>query len=201
MLGSRARGRRGMSMIEVMIAISVLAFVLLAFLSVVQSSATLSASSRESSVAAFQLQSALEATFAVPFDDFRALYVNDGPAPAGPRTDLVPDARDPDHPTGGAWTGHLGSLPNTATAGASSLLPDFCQRTKTSGAQNFTWKPTVEWVATDALPLRDQHMSITWADWDRVNSNPDWVEYTLTLTWINYKGKPQTDSITTRRSR
>ena len=56
----RSRGRRGMSMVEVMIAISVLAFVLLAFLSVIQSSASLSASSRETSVAAFQLHAAVE---------------------------------------------------------------------------------------------------------------------------------------------
>ena len=74
MVAGGAKGRRGLSMVEVMIAMSVLAFVLLAFLSVIQSSATLSASSRESSIAAFQLQAALESTFALPYDDFLTIY-------------------------------------------------------------------------------------------------------------------------------
>src|SRR5687768_5760782 len=97
MLARGNRGRRGLSMIEVMIGIAVLAFVLLAFLSVIQSSATLSASSKQASIAAFQLQAALEATFAVPYNDFTAIY----------NPSLPTDANDPDHPGAPTqWTGH-----------------------------------------------------------------------------------------------
>lgn len=212
MFGARRRGRGGLSMIEVMIAISVLAFVLLAFLSVIQSQAVLSASSREASVAAFQLHAALEATFAIPFDEFRALYVNDGPKATGPLDDLFPDIQDPDHRPGDdaaehlhpkdmEYAGHLGSLPNPTT-GSPSRLPDFCQTTKGDGkAPNFTWRPTVGWVAGDTLPLRNQHMFIEWTNWDRRNEPVEWIEYRLTLSWTNHKNRTQTDSLITRRSR
>lgn len=179
-------------MVEVMIAISVLAFVLLAFLSVIQSSATLSASSREASIAAFQLHAALESTFAVPFEDFKTTYAQK----------ITPDASDPDHPAGTDWTGHLGSLPNGINA---SKLPDFCQLDKKAGL-NFTWKPSGggSWVKTDDLPLRDQHMKFEWVNWDTTvteTKNIDWVEYRLTLTWTDYRSRPQSDSVMSRRSR
>jgi prepilin-type N-terminal cleavage/methylation domain-containing protein len=190
MIARGNRGRRGLSMIEVMIGIAVLAFVLLAFLSVIQSSATLSASSKQASIAAFQLQAALEATFAMPFEDFQAIY---NPA-------LTPDLDDPDHVPDPAepnlWVGHLGSRSNGAKP---SLSPDLCQSLK-SGPSNFTWKPGVSWVKEDDLPLLNQHMKITWVSQDP-GLPVGWVEYRLTITWTNYKGKTQSESITTRRSR
>lgn len=175
-------------MVEVMIGIAVLAFVLLAFLSVIQSSATLSASSKQASIAAFQLQAALEATFAMPFEDFKEVY----------KPDLVADAQDPDHPTGHptGWAGHFGSRPNGTLA---SALPDLCQTFK-DGGSNFTWKPLVDWVKDDDLPLLNQHMRIEWVSQDP-DPAIDWVEYRLTLTWTNHKGVTQSESITTRRSR
>ncbi len=183
----RARSRHGMSMIEVMIAISVLAFVLLAFLSVIQSSASLSASSRETSVAAFQLHAAVESTFAMPFTEFVTAY--------DPK--VLPDPEDPDHEAPPeAWPGHLGSRP---TASTKSRVPDYCQQSKAKG-QNFTWKPGVGWIRDDDLPLLNQHMWVTWIKQDTAGAI-DWVEYRLTISWTNFKGKTQTDSVTTRRSR
>ncbi len=187
-----SRGRRGMSMVEVMIAISVLAFVLLAFLSVIQSSASLSASSRETSVAAFQLHAAVESTFAMPFTEFVANFDPKQPT----------DANDPDHAGDpNLWLGHLGSRPVTDAADTAAKLPDYCQQTKILG-QNFSWKPKpVEaWVRADDLPLMNQHMWVTWVKQDAVGEI-DWVEYRLTISWTNFKGKTQTDSVTTRRSR
>ncbi|HEX7900617.1 MAG TPA: prepilin-type N-terminal cleavage/methylation domain-containing protein [Planctomycetota bacterium] len=193
----RARGhrhRRGLSMIEVMIGIAVLAFVLLAFLSVIQSSATLSASSKQASIAAFQLQAALEATFALPFEDFKQIY-NPANLPGNPP--LLADPDDPDHPPGHptGWAGHLGSKANGTLA---SSVPDLCQTFKSAG-NNFTWKPG-GWVKDDDLPLLNQHMMIEWVSQDP-DSAIDWIEYRLTLTWTNHKGATQSESITTRRSR
>jgi prepilin-type N-terminal cleavage/methylation domain-containing protein len=188
MIARGDRGRRGLSMIEVMIGIAVLSFVLLAFLSVIQSSATFSASSKQASIAAFQLQAALEATFALPFEDFKQIY---NPA-------LTPDVNDPDHPPDPSdnWAGHLGSRSNGPNP---SLSPDLCQRVK-AGVSNFTWRPVTGWVQEDDLPLLNQHMKITWVGQDP-NPVVDWVEYRLTITWTNFKGKTQSESITTRRSR
>ncbi len=73
MMGS-GTGRKGTSLIEVIIAMSVLTIALIAFLSLVFSANSLSASSREGSIASYDLQSALEDTFAVPYDDFRTRY-------------------------------------------------------------------------------------------------------------------------------
>jgi len=180
-------GRRGLSMIEIMIGIAVLSFVLLAFLSVIQSSAMLSASSKQSSIAAYQLQAALEATFSVPFDDFQTIY--------DPKVQA--DPADPDHPGDPAlWVGHLGSRRNGTSA---SVLPDLCQQTK-AGPMNYTWKPGVDWVKDTDLPLQNQHIKIEWVNQD-ASAPLDWVEYRLTITWTNYKGVSQSESITTRRSK
>ena len=174
-------------MIEVMIGIAVLAFVLLAFLSVIQSSAMLSASSKQSSIAAYQLQAALESTFSVPFDQFGTIY----------DPTLQADPGDPDHPGDPAsWVGHLSSRRNGSNA---SLLPDLCQHLK-AGPSNYTWKPDVDWVKESDLPLLNQHIKIEWVGQDK-NSPVDWVEYRLTITWTNYKGVNQSESIITRRSK
>src|SRR5688572_15990757 len=156
------RGRRGLSMIEIMIGVAVLAFVLLAFLSVIQSSAMLSASSKQSSIAAYQLQAALESTFSVPFEDFKTIY--------DPK--LEADPTDPDHPGDPAlWVGHLSSRRNGSS---SSLLPDLCQQAK-AGASNYTWKPGVDWVKDSDLPLLNQHIKIEWVSQDP-SGRLDWVE-------------------------
>jgi prepilin-type N-terminal cleavage/methylation domain-containing protein len=187
MLARGHRGRRGLSMIEVMIGVAVLAFVLLAFLSVIQSSAMLSASSKQSSIAAYQLQAALEATFATAYDDFQTIY--------DPK--LQADPGDPDHPGDPAlWIGHLGSRTNGSSP---SLLPDLCQQVK-AGSSNYTWKPGAGWVREGDLPLLNQHIKIEWVSQDP-SPRRDWVEYRLTISWTNYKGVTQSESITTRRSR
>jgi Tfp pilus assembly protein PilV len=66
--------RTGTTLIEVVVAMSVLVIALISFLSLIFSANTLSASSREGSIAAYDLQSAVEDTFAVPYDEFRTRY-------------------------------------------------------------------------------------------------------------------------------
>lgn len=64
----------GFSLIEIMIAMAVLAFVLLIFLGVIFSADSLRASSREGSIAIQELQSAVEYTFGTTFDKFKQNY-------------------------------------------------------------------------------------------------------------------------------
>jgi prepilin-type N-terminal cleavage/methylation domain-containing protein len=64
----------GFTLIEVMIATAVLGFVLLAFMSIMTSAATLSSSTRESVLAAYDLQAALEDTLSIPFSNFQINY-------------------------------------------------------------------------------------------------------------------------------
>lgn len=75
-------GQSGLSLVEIMIAMTVLAFVLLAFLSIMTSAASLTASTREAMLASYELQSAVEDTVAISYDNFKASYVN-GPTSAG----------------------------------------------------------------------------------------------------------------------
>lgn len=71
-----------MSLIEVMISITVLAFVLLAFLGIMHSSSQLSASSEEMRLAIVDLQAAIEDTFAEPFGAaFLTTFQNGYPQP------------------------------------------------------------------------------------------------------------------------
>ena len=116
----RRATRAGTSLVEVIIAMSVLGTALLAFLSLVVSSNALSASSREGAIASYELQSAVEDTFAVPYDEFRTSYVNNYVFPAATYNALRNEtirltrlAQDP----GGSWieyrveityTGHRG---------------------------------------------------------------------------------------------
>lgn len=71
----RGRGR-GFTLIEAMISMAVLAFVLLAFLSVLFSADSLRATSREESIALQDVQSAVEYTFGATFDKFKQNYPN-----------------------------------------------------------------------------------------------------------------------------
>lgn len=73
--GTLRRGpSAGTTLMEVMIAVSILGILLLVFMSIMFSSHSLSASTRESAIAAYDLQSALEDTFGVPYDNFLTLY-------------------------------------------------------------------------------------------------------------------------------
>lgn len=75
-------GSSGLSLIEVMISITVLAFVLLAFLGIMHSSSQLSASSEEMRLAIVDLQAAIEDTFAEPFGAaFLSTFPNGFPQP------------------------------------------------------------------------------------------------------------------------
>lgn len=69
----QSRGK-GFTLIEVMISTAVLGFVLLAFMSIMTSASTLSSSSREAILAADDLQSALEDTLSLGFNDFQIQY-------------------------------------------------------------------------------------------------------------------------------
>jgi Tfp pilus assembly protein PilV len=102
----RQTARSGTSLIEVIIAMSVLTIALISFLSLIFSSNQLSASSREGSIAAYDLQSAVEDTFAIPYDEFRTRYPNNYTFPAATYNHLRNEslrlnrlAEDP----GGSW--------------------------------------------------------------------------------------------------
>lgn len=76
------RGGRGTTLVEVVIALGVLTFVLVTFLGIVFTANRLSTSSREGAVASYDLQSAVEDTFAIPYDDFKTRYPNNYVFPA-----------------------------------------------------------------------------------------------------------------------
>jgi hypothetical protein len=71
--------RAGLSLVEVMISMAVLAFVLLAFMSIMWSATELSASTKEGSIGAFELQNAIEDVYSVSFTDFVTAWPNGGP--------------------------------------------------------------------------------------------------------------------------
>ena len=67
MSAGERRRRSGTSLVEVLIAVTVLAIALLAFLSIMWSGSVLSASSRDATIAIYDLDAAREQTFAVTF--------------------------------------------------------------------------------------------------------------------------------------
>ncbi|MBI2933153.1 MAG: type II secretion system protein [Planctomycetes bacterium] len=73
---ARAMGRMtdGTTLVEVMIAAAILAVLLVAFLSIMYSASNLTASQREASLAAYDLQSAVEDTLAIPFDSLATRF-------------------------------------------------------------------------------------------------------------------------------
>ena len=76
----KASRRAGLSLVEVMISMAVLAFVLLAFMSIMWSATELSTSTKEASIGSFELQNAIEDVYAVPYTNF----VTSPPWVAGP---------------------------------------------------------------------------------------------------------------------
>ncbi len=96
-LRRRGAGAAGFSLIEVMVSMSILAFVLLVFLGVIFSADSLRASSREGSIAMQDLQSAVEYTFAPTFDKFKQNYPTNTSfrgQTAGDGTTLLPNYYD-----------------------------------------------------------------------------------------------------------
>jgi len=89
---------RGLSLVEVMVATTVLALVLLAFLSMMYSSSQMSASSRETTVASSIIQSTAEDLFAMQYSSFWESYFADPDKTGGIFRMLVEDGvyKDPD---------------------------------------------------------------------------------------------------------
>ena len=78
---SRVR-QAGLTLVEIMISMAVLAFVLLAFMSIMSSATSLSNSTREGLLAGYELQSAVEDSLSIPYSTFTASFTN-GPTSNG----------------------------------------------------------------------------------------------------------------------
>ena len=96
---ARGGGPAGFTLLETLISMSILAVVLLTFLGVLYQADALRTSSRESSIASQDLQSAAEYTFSGPFDAFKRNYPDraslEGQLAADGAT-VLPDFRDDD---------------------------------------------------------------------------------------------------------
>jgi hypothetical protein len=133
-----------------MISMAVLAFVLLAFMSIMWSATELSASSKEQSIGTFELQNAVEDIYSNPYGSFLSLY-----SPPG--------------------TNYPALAPFT-----------------------YTFAPNPSTGKYAALP--NEAITFTWTNWDRSNKIPHWVEFQVTITWTDHRGRTVTDSLVTRRA-
>lgn len=191
----------GFTLVEVMISLAVLAFVLLAFLSIMTSASTLSMSSKEAMIASFELQSACEDVNSAPFGTFvqngPCSYLLPGPgAPINPvSTTAIGPPPVPNNavPYNVVYTGG----PYIAGTNYSPFMPT--NPLSAGNPVSTTGSPTITGGKYSAL--QNEVLTFTWTAMDLDNKPPSWAEYRVDITWTNFKGKVQTDSITTRRSR
>lgn len=193
----RRRGDAGLTMVEIMISMAVLAFVLLAFLSIMSSATRMTAGSREATVASQQLQTAMEHTMSVSFAEFKLMFADN----------LPPDAKD--SPTHISERGHLAGQRVVTPSGAVLYVPDYCQREFDNQTRAILLNPRMppdEWVGVNSaplaaprLPLRNQHV---WIAWIRQDPSPEilWVEYQINIRWTDQSGRVRTESLATKRS-
>jgi len=170
-----AKGARspGFTLVEVTISMAVLAFVLLGFMSIMSSSAALSMSSKEAMIAAFELQSAVEDLYGI---DYVNEFVKHGPRSVA--------TTPPQGPAPGDFPPVMMKTPYNLHV---------------SSPQGTPVAPGTRYSA-----LNNELITFQWTQIDSGNpgiSGPAWVEFEVDISWTNYKGVTQTDSITARRSR
>jgi prepilin-type N-terminal cleavage/methylation domain-containing protein len=190
---TRSRGL-GFTLIEVMISIAVLAFVLLAFLSIMTSASTLSMSSKEAMIAAFELQSAVEDVCSIQFTNLVGVgpqYILPNTGLSGPPPTFPPNAVN-------LYPRATLNVPYSFSSG--SLYPPLVTpfvpqvNVNTPGVQTMS--------GGKYAALRNEALTFSWTAYDTQNlPDPTWVEFRIDITWTNFKGLQQTDTITTRRSR
>ena len=71
---ARNHRHRGSSLLELTVAMAVFSIAMIGFLSGMMSFTNLSASSRESTMATYEFQTAIEETFAIPYGQFKVMY-------------------------------------------------------------------------------------------------------------------------------
>lgn len=86
---------RGTTLVEVMISVALVAVLLVGFLIMIWSAGMITDSSREGTLAALELHSALEDTFAVPFSSLKTSFPNGAYLPAYDNTTLPADQKRP----------------------------------------------------------------------------------------------------------
>jgi prepilin-type N-terminal cleavage/methylation domain-containing protein len=172
---SMKRRDRGLSMVEVMIAAAIMAVVLLAFMSMMHSSSTLSATARDTTVAAGIIQSTSETLFAMGYQQFWDTYF--GNNPNGIYFKIVQG----------------GDQDKTAYYEPNPKVVDDVKRgyyfpfTSTGRLRNETI-----WLIM--LPSSDRaSTSMTWSD-------HAWVDFKILVTWEDSRGKTREEYIITRRS-
>lgn len=85
----------GTTLVEVMISVALVAILLVGFLLMIWSAGMLSDSSREGTIAALELHSALEDTFAVPFGSFKSSFPHGSYLPTYDNSTLPEDQKRP----------------------------------------------------------------------------------------------------------
>lgn len=171
----KQRRDRGFSLVEAVIAASILAIVLLVFLSMMFSSGQLSASSRESTVAASIIQSTSEDLFSMSYPVFWQTYF--GNTTNGIFSKIV---------DGGDWKNSAEYEPNHKDKS------DLAKGYWFAFSQTGRLKDETIWLVM--LPSSDVASDLK--DW----SSHAWVDFKLIVRWTDPRGKEREEYIITRRS-
>jgi prepilin-type N-terminal cleavage/methylation domain-containing protein len=214
----RKGGRRGTSLVEVMIAMAILAFVLLAFLSIMNSSSQMSASSKETAIAVYILQSTMEDTFSTSYAGFWSQYCENTTgldpygAPLPPSNLKLYEGilADPvitaSLPTLLSYLPRVqGTTPPPLNSAESATWLGIVEtfKNKTTNPHNYaltgTGRLKNEQINLYMMPTSDIYQGAGFKPGlDALSHN--YIEYMIEITWTDSAGKLRRESITTRRS-
>jgi hypothetical protein len=167
----RRRHTRGASLVEVIIAASILAVVLLAFISIMFSSSQLSASARETTIASSILQSHTEDLFSLSYQQFWEGYFGHEDATIG--ATLL--------------------FNRIVLAGLKTGTPEEYEKFSTELSSSGRLRNEV--VTLHMLSSSDT------AESDARWRKHAWVDFKLKVTWTDNRGKPREEFLISRRSR
>lgn len=206
------RRRRGTSMVEVLIAMAILAFVLITFLSVMNSASTTSSLSKENAIAVAILQSTMEDMYSTTYSACWDTYFNNNTA-------TVVNTSNGPVTISNVFTGVIGDATiQSSLATITSLLP----RVQGTGAplttaEKTTWNTIINQFKTHPFPLaptnrlKEETINLYLLPTSDLylgsafNSSVDWkvhnyVEYMVEIIWTDATGKRRYENMTTRRS-
>ena len=165
------RRTRGLSLVEVMVATTVLALVLLAFISMMYSSSQLSAAARETTIASSIIQSNVEDLFAMQFSTFWENYFANPTTQRGIFCEIVRAGRKDDPE---AYNPLLPDTPFAAFPDTNRLRDEDIRLYMLSSSD----------VASASFGFRDH----------------GWVDFKFVVQWTDARGKRREESIISRRS-
>lgn len=146
-----ARSRQaGLTLVEIMISLAVLAFVLLGFMSIMASASSFSETTRENLLASYELQSAVEDSLGKDYSSFVVQFTN-GPTSTGTTGDYNNPPTPSTHPLEKYWSTPPPPVGHPRTLKEEKVWMEIIS----TSADSTAYKIWIQWKSVKGYYIRD----------------------------------------------